>query len=145
MNKKIKNNHLETPNKHLFSISKQSLKKNHCFLIHYNAIIYENKSRHAPAASFFFFFFFFFLQMSLMCVYCWGGGGDCPPKPKNNSVHASNQSSTMILSTQEWSVTWHWTGPNLICIGLWKSLRGSLVFLMLHQGVMLHSYNLRLM
>ena len=35
----------ETPNKHSFSISKLSTKtnaQNYCFLIYYNAIIYEN-------------------------------------------------------------------------------------------------------
>ena len=69
MNKKKKKNHLETPNKHLFSINKQSIKKktqNPCFLIHYNAIIYENKLGQASIAR---FLFLLILQMSLMCVY----------------------------------------------------------------------------
>ena len=48
--KVLKKNHYEILNKHPFSINKLSIKiktKNHCFLIHYNAIIYENGTRHA--------------------------------------------------------------------------------------------------
>ena len=40
----IKKNHYEISNKHLFSNNKLSTKEktqNHCFLIHYNVIIYE--------------------------------------------------------------------------------------------------------
>ena len=51
-------------------------------------------------------FFFFFANVFDVCLLL-GGGGDCPQKPKNNFVHASNQSPTTILSTREWSVTWH--------------------------------------
>ena len=97
MNQKKKKNHLETPNKHLFSINKQSIKKktqNPCFLIHYNAIIYENKLGQASIARFLFFFFlFFFLNFANVfdvCIFL-GGGGDCPPKPRITlSMHLIN-------------------------------------------------------
>ena len=88
--KKKKKKNLETPNKHLFSINKQSIKKktqNPCFLIHYNAIIYENKLGQASIAR----FLFFFLQMSLMCVYCWGEGEIAPKSPRiTSSMHLTN-------------------------------------------------------
>ena len=45
-----KKKNYEILNKHPFSINKLSIKtktQNHCFLIHYNVIIYENETRHA--------------------------------------------------------------------------------------------------
>ena len=89
---KKKKNHLETPNKHLSSINKQSIKKktqNPCFLIHYNAIIYENKLGQASIARFL-FFFLNFANVFDVCLFL-GGGGDCPPKPRITlSMHLIN-------------------------------------------------------
>ena len=91
MNKKKKKK-LETPNKHLFNINKQSIKKktqNPCFLIHYNAIIYENKLGQASIARFL-FFFLNFANVFDVCLFL-GGGGDCPPKPRITlSMHLIN-------------------------------------------------------
>ena len=74
----IKKNHYESPNKHQFSSKKKhtfSINKlltktkmqNYCFLIHYNAVIYENGIR-------LFFFLYFFLCLCLCVSLMYAAG-----------------------------------------------------------------------